>query len=405
MPYVTVKCQSCGGDVELDDSLKWGTCEYCGSKIVFIPDSNDANGTKTVQETKPQKSVEELLGLARKAFNDKKYASVLTYVDEAIEQERKNPEAWELKGKAWGWLSTPQKPYIKEMIDAFTIVLGEQTKDVFVYVDRLRDEVEKICYYVIDKAIAAYNTGASTQSAEIMISLYDGIIESLTKFGKASNVGGKAVEVRNRVKEYVKVNYITSATDAFTSVKDYFDLSKDERTSDRMEKTVTIAYGAMALLENCISIAEGDVEEQFNLYSSLIDMTKTTRRICSFKKGRRSGARNEEYMIDHRISDEMDKVLKSNIVKYEGKMNDLRYDRAKARNKSISAYREQHGEEYERLVYAYEEIKSELDVIAAMPGFLVGDKAKKKKELKQDAEARLAEVEKQMEPFGGVKPL
>lgn len=166
-----------------------------------------------------------------------------------------------------------------------------------------------------------------------------------------------------------------------------------------------MAHGAMALLENCISIAEGDVEEQFNLYSSLIDMTKTTRRICSFKKGRRSGARNEEYIINHRISDEMDKVLKSNIVKYEGKMNDLRYDRAKARNKSISAYREQHGEEYERLVHAYEEIKSELDVIAAMPGFLVGEKAKKKKDLKQEAEARLAEVEKQMEPFGGVKQL
>lgn len=402
MPYVTVKCQSCGGDVELDDSLKWGTCEYCGSKIVFIPDTN---GAKTIQESKPQKSVDELLELARKSFNDKKYASVLTYVDEVIEQDQKNPEAWELKGKAWGWLSTPQKPYIKEMVDAFTIVLKEQNKDVFVCVDRLRDEVEKISLYVVDKAVAAYNTGASTQSAEIMISLYDGIIESLTKFGKANNVGGKAVEVKNKIREYAKVNYITSATDAFGAVKDYFDLSKDERTSDRMEKTVSTAYGAMALLENCISIAEGDVEEQFNLYRSLIDMTKTTRRICSFKKGRRSGARNEEYMVDNRITDEMDKTLKSNIVKYEGKMNDLRYDRAKARNKSISAYREQHGEEYERLVYAYEEIKSELDVIAAMPGFLVGEKAKKKKELRQEAEARLAEIEKQMEPFGGVKSL
>ena len=35
MPLVPVKCTSCGGDIQLDDSRENGFCIYCGSKVVF----------------------------------------------------------------------------------------------------------------------------------------------------------------------------------------------------------------------------------------------------------------------------------------------------------------------------------------------------------------------------------
>ena len=35
MPLVPVKCTSCGGGIQLDDSKDSGFCIYCGSKVVF----------------------------------------------------------------------------------------------------------------------------------------------------------------------------------------------------------------------------------------------------------------------------------------------------------------------------------------------------------------------------------
>ncbi len=35
MPFVPVKCTSCGGEIQLDDQKEHGFCAYCGSKVVF----------------------------------------------------------------------------------------------------------------------------------------------------------------------------------------------------------------------------------------------------------------------------------------------------------------------------------------------------------------------------------
>lgn len=35
MPFVPVKCPSCGGDIQLDNSKESGFCVYCGTKVVY----------------------------------------------------------------------------------------------------------------------------------------------------------------------------------------------------------------------------------------------------------------------------------------------------------------------------------------------------------------------------------
>ncbi len=35
MPFVPVKCTSCGGDIQLDDQKEHGFCVYCGTKVIF----------------------------------------------------------------------------------------------------------------------------------------------------------------------------------------------------------------------------------------------------------------------------------------------------------------------------------------------------------------------------------
>jgi DNA-directed RNA polymerase subunit RPC12/RpoP len=34
MPLVAAKCTNCGGELQLDDSLKTGFCMFCGSRIL-----------------------------------------------------------------------------------------------------------------------------------------------------------------------------------------------------------------------------------------------------------------------------------------------------------------------------------------------------------------------------------
>lgn len=35
MPFVSVKCPSCGGNIQLDDSRESGFCVYCGAKVMY----------------------------------------------------------------------------------------------------------------------------------------------------------------------------------------------------------------------------------------------------------------------------------------------------------------------------------------------------------------------------------
>lgn len=34
MPFIALKCPSCGADINLDSSREFGFCSYCGMKIV-----------------------------------------------------------------------------------------------------------------------------------------------------------------------------------------------------------------------------------------------------------------------------------------------------------------------------------------------------------------------------------
>jgi len=51
MPFVPVKCTSCGGEIQLDNQLKSGFCMHCGSKVIFkeAVQKMELSGSVTVQ--------------------------------------------------------------------------------------------------------------------------------------------------------------------------------------------------------------------------------------------------------------------------------------------------------------------------------------------------------------------
>jgi DNA-directed RNA polymerase subunit RPC12/RpoP len=49
MPFVSVKCPSCGGDIQLDDSRESGFCVYCGAKVMYKEAVQRIEGNVTVE--------------------------------------------------------------------------------------------------------------------------------------------------------------------------------------------------------------------------------------------------------------------------------------------------------------------------------------------------------------------
>ena len=93
MSLVSIKCPHCGGSVEMDDSLTFGSCSYCGNKVF-----NDKviMGNVTVKMDRVGEVV-NLLKLAEYAVYDRKAPDAAKYVDKAMAIHAENSDVWYLK--------------------------------------------------------------------------------------------------------------------------------------------------------------------------------------------------------------------------------------------------------------------------------------------------------------------
>ena len=97
MALINVKCNSCGGEVKLDDSRKEGYCLYCGSKLLLQ------------DYIKIDKSDEEenYMFLAAEAYKVGNYKEALKYYNKVLEINPENENAWFYKGSSLFFQATP----------------------------------------------------------------------------------------------------------------------------------------------------------------------------------------------------------------------------------------------------------------------------------------------------------
>ncbi len=90
MALIALKCPNCGGDVELDESMRQGFCIYCGTKLI-----NDSESKKIKIDHE-----DEILGklklslLALKADEKDRFTSL---IDDVISLDPKASDAWLMK--------------------------------------------------------------------------------------------------------------------------------------------------------------------------------------------------------------------------------------------------------------------------------------------------------------------
>ncbi len=110
MAFKVAKCPNCGGDLQVPDEKNTVKCMYCGSDII---------AREAIKAAAAGVNIENLLSLAKAAFEAKNYQEAFDYYTKVLEVDAHNYEAWLSKGCSAGWLSTLSNLRMPEMITAF----------------------------------------------------------------------------------------------------------------------------------------------------------------------------------------------------------------------------------------------------------------------------------------------
>ena len=105
MALISLRCPSCGADIELDETREFGFCSYCGTKVMMDKQIVEFKGKVTVDGIS---TVEKLLERAFILVEDKEYLQAETYFNRVLELEPKCAKAY------WGKMLCEFKiPYAK----------------------------------------------------------------------------------------------------------------------------------------------------------------------------------------------------------------------------------------------------------------------------------------------------
>lgn len=89
MGFIAIKCPSCNGDVEIDDTRDFGFCLYCGTKIMQDVQKVKLSGAV---ELKDMVTVENLLIRARQFLDEGDFNRTKEYLDKILDIDATNKE-------------------------------------------------------------------------------------------------------------------------------------------------------------------------------------------------------------------------------------------------------------------------------------------------------------------------
>lgn len=105
MALVSLRCPSCGADIELDEKREFGFCSYCGTKVMMDKQIVELKGTIKVDGVS---TADKLLERAFILVEDKEYSEAEGYFNKVLELEPKCAKAY------WGKMLCEYRiPYAK----------------------------------------------------------------------------------------------------------------------------------------------------------------------------------------------------------------------------------------------------------------------------------------------------
>ena len=91
MPFIALKCPSCGAEIQMDNTREFGFCQYCGTKVI-----QDKQIIEKRIVYDHSESVINNMALAKKYFNSQQYDKAYKCVEKVLSWDVGNTEANEL---------------------------------------------------------------------------------------------------------------------------------------------------------------------------------------------------------------------------------------------------------------------------------------------------------------------
>ncbi len=90
MAFISLKCPSCGADIELDNSREFGFCSYCGTKLVREKKIVEHRGSVSIDRTN---EIKNLLLRGREMYSAGRLADAEIYYNKVLDLDALNKEA------------------------------------------------------------------------------------------------------------------------------------------------------------------------------------------------------------------------------------------------------------------------------------------------------------------------
>lgn len=90
MAFISLKCPSCGADIELDNSREFGFCSYCGTKLVREKKIVEHRGSVSIDRTN---EIKNLLLRGREMYSAGRLADAEVYFNRVLDLDALNKEA------------------------------------------------------------------------------------------------------------------------------------------------------------------------------------------------------------------------------------------------------------------------------------------------------------------------
>lgn len=117
MGIVAIKCPSCGGDVQLDDTKEFGFCINCGTKVMLQSAQKIKVSGKVKLDTSDNAA--NCMKLADQAFNSQNYAEAYNYYTKVLEYDSSSYKAVFRKGLCAGYVSDKGELRIDELANGY----------------------------------------------------------------------------------------------------------------------------------------------------------------------------------------------------------------------------------------------------------------------------------------------
>ena len=147
MGFIPAKCTQCGAEINVDDSMEAGICEYCGTAFVT---EKVINNYITYDTDKSGSKIDNYLHLAQNALWADNGREAYNYAKKALEIDVMNSKAWLIKMKATGLIADRIKEPAEEMKNCGTNAISYAEEND---VSRVTNEVYRSYLYTATRLL------------------------------------------------------------------------------------------------------------------------------------------------------------------------------------------------------------------------------------------------------------